>query len=354
MDFYIVDSSSFDVVAVIDRYSSMIWTKRYFTYGDFELVIPADPSILPLIQQDFFITRDDDPSVMIIEKITVKTDAEEGDSFIITGRSLESILLRRIFYPQFLIQSVGTLTGAVQSFVTYCTTATNLRPGEANYRAIPGLYVDFTFAPSKDVTAQFTGDTLLDGIRSICEPEGVGIKMKIEAGGAIQLALYQGAEVDVIFAPDFDNLLSSDYVSDKSNYYNMFYVAGEGQGSARRWVKSIRGTFANRPAGLALRELYVDARDISSNDGAVSAPDYDEMLSARAQKAKAEYGLTESFEAEVETRVSYVYKRDYDLGDVVTVSNAYGITAHPRIVEITECWDESGYIALPTFDVLEV
>lgn len=354
MDFYIVDSSTFDVAAVLDRYSSMIWTKRYFTYGDFELVVPADPSLLLYLKQDYFITRDDDPSVMVIEHIEVLTDAEAGDSFLISGRSLESILLRRIFYPQFLYSSTGSLAGAVQGLVTYCTTVADLSPGQENYRDIPGLYVDFSYSGTKNVDTQYTGETLLDGIVSLCKPEGVGIRMSIESGGGIKLELYKGSEVDVVFSPSFDNLLNSKYISDKKDFYNMFYVAGEGQGSARRWLRSIRGTFANRPKHLALRELYVDARDISSNDGAVSVNDYYDMLEAKADKAKAEHGLLESFEAEVETRVSFVYKRDYNLGDIVTVENEYGIAAHPRIVEITESWDASGYIAVPTFDVLEV
>lgn len=39
---------------------------------------------------------------------------------------------------------------------------------------------------------------------------------------------------------------------------------------------------------------------------------------------------------------SYVYRRDYHLGDLVTV-RAHGTASVVRIVEVMECWDENGY-----------
>ena len=38
----------------------------------------------------------------------------------------------------------------------------------------------------------------------------------------------------------------------------------------------------------------------------------------------------------------------------MTVETSYGISTHPRIVEIIENWDETGYKLVPTFEEMEV
>ena len=99
MDLYILDSS-LNEIAVIDNYTSLIWTRRYYSPGDFELYIAADKSLFEYLKIGSFIKREDDNSVMVIETIQIKTDVENGDYFTITGRSLESIIERRIFIFQ--------------------------------------------------------------------------------------------------------------------------------------------------------------------------------------------------------------------------------------------------------------
>ena len=40
MDIYVMNTS-FEVVGVIDDYLSVIWSRRYYTEGDFELYVSA-------------------------------------------------------------------------------------------------------------------------------------------------------------------------------------------------------------------------------------------------------------------------------------------------------------------------
>lgn len=341
MDVYVLNPSHFPI-AIIDVYQSLIWTKRYYTYGDFELCIPANDGLLQYLKPDYFLQRDDDDSIMVIERLEIRTDTENGDFFIVSGRSLESILLRRVFKTTFSMQINGSLNGAVWALVQNCTSGG---------RDIPGLTVNMKDSIGTDVTAQFTGKTLLDAITAICQPQKVGIKMTFD-GLRIYLSLYQGNEVDVIFSPDFDNMINSKYEFDYANFANFVYVAGEGEGLNRK----VLGLSAGMPqTGINLREVYVDARDISSNDGDISTEEYDKMLRQRGMKKLSdEYMAVETFEAEIDPQASFQYKKDYNLGDVVTVTNEYGVTAKPRIIEIIESWDDTGYTVIPTFDALEV
>lgn len=346
MNVYVLDTS-YEPIAVVDTFSSLIWTKRYYTCGDFELYVPADKRLLDILKPDYYLIRDDDDSVMIIEKLEIQTDVEDGDYYIVSGRSLESILLRRVFAGQFILDNSGTMSDAVQAMVTFCTTDWSVLRTD---RQIPGLTVAANELDGA-MKVQFTGQTLLDGITSICQQRGLGIKMTIE-GTNLVITIYEGSEVNVVFSPEFDNMINSKYVFDKTMLANEAMIGGEGEGNERQWSNVRRGS--TRYSGLARREIFVDARDVSSNNGEIGAQDYIAMMNARGYEKLADSTIEKTFEAQIEPRVSFIYKTDYNLGDIVTATNEYGVTAKPRIVEIVESWDETGYTAIPTFDALEV
>ena len=335
MEVYILNST-LQPIATIDTFRSLIWTKRYYNCGDFELYIPADKSLLPLFSPDNFVARDDDDSVMCIERLEIRTDIEDGDFFIVSGRSLESILARRIVGSQTII-TVSDVVQGLKELVTEWTTYIDLT-------------IDDSLTYEYEMSTQLTGDNLLDAVSAICTRFGIGLRMTIDGDGFL-LAFYQGEATDVVFSPEFDNLTSSSYVMDYTDYANYCKVLGEGEGTSRIGVNIHRSP---QELGIKKRCIFVDAKDISRNGGDISSADYLPMLIERGWEKLEEHRVTQSFEAQIDPVVSYKYKTDYDLGDTVTFENAYGITARARIVEIIECWDENGYTIIPNFDKLEV
>ena len=345
MDVYILNSS-FEPVTVIDSFQSLIWTKRYYTCGDFELYLPADAALLPYLIPDNFVKREDDDSVMVIEKLEIQTDIENGDYFIVSGRSLESLLARRIVDSQTIINEDDVVQG-LKALIEG-----QIGDGDPDYyRALAGMTVDDTLEVPYEFITQITGTNLLEAISAICQRFGIGMRAVIQDGAPV-LSFYEGSAVDVIFSPEFDNLRNSKYTVDTADLANYAKVLGEGQGTSRIGVNV--PLFSPPPTKMARRELYVDARDISRNNGEVTTETYIPMLIERAREKMAEHTVLKSFEAEIAPDVCFHYKTDYDLGDIVTVSNLYGLTATPRIVEMVESWDETGYTAIPTFDALEV
>lgn len=344
MDVYVLNSS-FEQIAVIDEYKSLIWSKRYYTPGDFELYLPATPALLGILQPDRFLMRDDDSSVMVVERIEVQTDAENGDFIIASGRSLESILARRVVRWQTNIDENDIVQG-LRALITEHTG--NGDPDDS--RAFPGFVIDDTLTVAQPLKAQFTGSVLLDAVSSVCEQYKIGMRMMI-SGQTMTLSFYEGSVSDAVFSPEFDNLIRSDYVADFSNLANFALVAGEGEGTSRKTLGMALGTLQD---GFALREMYVDARDLSSNDGDITPQEYSIYMLSRGKEKLAERNVSRSFDSEVEPRAPFVYKIDYDLGDIVTVQNKYGVEAHPRIVEIVESWDDTGYNLIPKFDYTEV
>lgn len=80
---------------------------------------------------------------------------------------------------------------------------------------------------------------------------------------------------------------------------------------------------------------------------------YSVYLLNRGYEKLAEYGTAVSFEGSVEPSTTFEYKKDYFLGDLVTVENEYGISVKARIIEIIEVCDDNGYSIEPKFEYLE-
>lgn len=81
---------------------------------------------------------------------------------------------------------------------------------------------------------------------------------------------------------------------------------------------------------------------------------YGLYLYNRGYEKLSEYGNTTTFEGSVEPNTTFVYGKDYFLGDIVTVQNEYGITASARITEIIKVYDDNGYSIEPKFEYIEI
>ena len=92
--------TDFKAIAVIDLYESFIWTDRYCKYGDFEIYMAMSVEYLEYLKQDYYLINRNSEHVMIIEKIRISSDIEDGGHITVTGRSLESILDRRIIWAK--------------------------------------------------------------------------------------------------------------------------------------------------------------------------------------------------------------------------------------------------------------
>ena len=351
MELYVRNKQK-QVIGIIDAYNSVIWSKRYNSVGDFEIYTLVTPEIMELLKYDYYITRLDDDMVGIIEHIIISSDEEEGAYITISGRSAESILSRRIVWNQ------TNLNESVESGIRRLIDENVINPTIPE-RKIPDFILGNIQGFTDKIEKQITGDNLLDAISKICNTYELGFRVTLDNIGQFKFSLYRGEDRSygqqinpyVVFSPTFDNLLNSEYESDLTNYKNVALVAGEGEGAERK-TKSV-GT----SEGMDRRELFVDARDLSSSiDGntQLSDEEYNAVLKDRGSESLSETNSTEAFSGETEPKTTYTYKADYFIGDIVQIENEYGITAAPRIVEIMESDDDTGYRIVPGFTTMEV
>ena len=343
MDIY-VKNTAYELVGLIDTASSVIWTERYADAGDFEIYIKASADIIAMLQKGYYLEKQDSDRAMVIETGEIKTDTENGNFMTCGGRSLETILSRRIVWKQ------TNLTGNAEDAVRRLITENFISP-EIPERKIPNMKLGPKQGFTEKIDMQVTGETVEDTVKKICKEFGWGYKITLE-GTDFVFSLYKGTDRSyqqnqvpyVTFSPEFDNLINSDYLFNTKDYKNVALVAGEGEGTARK-TKAV-----GNAQGLERREIYVDSRNTSSNNGEITEQEYEAALAAEGTQTLAEHTVTESFEGEVNYQTPYVYKTDFFMGDIVEVVNEYGISATPRISEVIESEDETGHSIIPTFD----
>lgn len=342
-------NENLEKIAVIDSFTSLMWCKRYNEIGALDLEIEASAETLSTFKKHYYITRDDDDTIFRIEARELDTTDEGEDVLIIGAVDCKSILNQRIIWDQ-----VNWGTGTTEDFIRYLVLYNVINVPFAR------KIMNFEMQPKKGFTEtieqQVTYDQLGDKITEVCKAYGYGWRI-LFFNNKFHFDLYKGVDhsidqnenIRLIFSPEYENLVSSKYNEDVSDFKNVALVAGEGEGVERK--KRTVGT----ATGLDRFELFVDASGISRNEGTeeeIDLPAYYEALINEGKEKLAEHTSTRSFEGEVDSE-SYKYKTDYDIGDIVTVKNQYGITTNARITEVIETWDDEGYTVEPKFEYFE-
>lgn len=328
MDVYITDENLNDI-AVIDH-ANVIWGTKYNDVGEFELYAPASKELFALAQKGIFAYKEDSDSVMMLEKIQTKTDQETGDFITISGRGAESLLDRRIIWNQTNINEDAAQAAA------RIVLENLIEPTDATRKL--SILSFGRVAPAQQITQrQLWGESLLDAVKELLSLADMGFCIK-RKGKTLKLDLYKGADRSgaVSFCPEYDNLLRSEHICDRTEYKNTALVSGEGEGDVKK-LNSV-GTVT----GIERREMYVEKGSTSTNEGTITEEDYLSILKGEGEAALTEKKVTETVNVEIEPKGVFRYGIEYNLGDIVTVRDDYENTKLVRIVQATENSDENG------------
>lgn len=356
MDFNILDKH-FNVISVLESFASMVWNEKYYSYGDFQMDISGFADEINDLQREYYISKSDSNSLMIIEGWNPNTNTTEGNHIMYSGRDCKTLLMRRIIWQQ------TTISGNLQNGIKRLVVENAINPTDPN-RKIPNLIFEDSDDPA--VTSirinemQFTGDELYEVIEALCKQHKIGWDITLK-NNQLVFKLYSGKNrgtsqvtlPQITFSVQNDNLIKSNHKVDIRPYKNVTLIAGEGEGLDRK--TATYGT----SSGLDRRELYTDARDISSNEGTeeqISDADYINLLIERGKTKLSECKVDEEVEATVDTSEMsmYQFNKDYFMGDVVNVIDIYGYESLSRITEMTTAITKTGIDSHPIFEYEEV
>ena len=340
----IILDNSYQRIAEIDDYISFIWTTRYYAPGDFELCV--DISRLEYIKIGYYVSQKDNSYPCIIEKIEIKRTEEGQEMIIASGRSLESILERRVIANQ--QQITGDVIYSISTLLSY-----NVGPMAGANRQISNLIAGSSSASTATVDAQYLGQNLLETICDLCETFSIGMRCYLSGStfvfenfDGVDRSLNQSTNPRVIFSDVYDNLLNCDYVSSIEGYATDVLVGGEGEGTSRTMVWSAKDS----KSGLDRFEKFLDASSAVSNEGIITQETYEKQLEGLGLAEITEF--TTAFSGEVNFD-SVNFGIDVQCGDIVTIENRnWGMYINTRILEVIESVGEDGtYSIIPTFGV---
>lgn len=374
-------------IGIVDNYTSLIWSTRYVEFGDCEIYAPATPENLAIFQLDNYVMREDDDMICKIDKVELETNVETGNYLIVTGTDCRKILNQRIVWK------TTSFSGTAENFIRRLITQNIISPTDAD-RVIPRFKLGEYYGFDVHLNLQTSYEPVGDKIAEICRMYGYGFKVTFD-GNNFVFDIYSGVDRSflqtenpyVIFSDDFDNLKSSKYLVDKSNYGSVALVGGSGEGKDRL-LTMVNTSIAT---GINRHEIFVDAKSTSKSityedlveayaGGTISTvsgtvyysvsgeriakldsatePQNAELLDAPYYALLGEAGEEElaklktltAFEGEVEAENTYLYKTDYFIGDIVQIKNEFGIERAVRIVEVIESFNDEGHSVIPTFE----
>lgn len=376
MNIFILNKK-FESILLVEAYQSLIWNDRYNEAGDFELYLPASVYDRDAFQIGNYVCAALSDRLMIIEEIICETGLEEGDFLTISGRSLESILCRRVIGTQ--LDLSGNLQDAIEKLLQdHIISPTNEKRKIENFvfvrstdERITSLTVEDQFEPE---------DTVYDVIKNITGIKRVGMRMLKNDLNQFTFELYFGTDRSykqqttpwVAFSPDLDNLLSSTYKESITSYKNHITVSGtydieppeetetpeegsEPEPEEQDKTKEI-AIEIGESSGLDRFEFYVSASDIVSrtydddgNESYLTEEEFESRLITKGKEYLNNYRKEIDFETEVDPSHTFKINEDYFLGDILQVSNQYGISSSLRVDEYIISVSSSGVEYYPRF-----
>lgn len=371
MDIFILDPL-LRPVDVVDEYISFIWTERWDSMGDFEIVTLASPNNKRRFVADTKLSITQSKRVMIVETIEETDDVENGSVLKVKGRCLNMMLEKR------LAVSISTFSGAVRvSWDTYGWTPLELpilyffsicywgdsSPGDVlpfiQYE-VPSLY------PPENIPDPWPSDfewstkpkDLYAAIRDICTAYDIGFrfykdpdasKLYFEATMGSDRTTQQTDFTPVIFSQDMANLIDTTEFTDYTKYYNavlvIYFYKDEFDNdiTMSEFVKADELDFSE--GGFDQKVKMLSVTQIPEDMDLVDVPDY---LIKLGEEELGRNKPVNVYDGEIAKNSTYVYEVDYNLGDIVEVRGNDGGTAYMRVVEqIFKC-DSAGEASYPS------
>lgn len=369
-------NTNFEVVKILNEYESFIWTERYNTPGDFELYTPVTADLLKTIKRNYYVQIADSRKLMIIEDIEYRSTSEDSGNHIkVTGRSLESLLDRRIaYYPygKFIMR------GDLQTSIEILFDENFINPSD------PDRKIDnFEFHYSIDqeiaaltVDATYDGESILQIVEDLSNMYDLGWRINFVRDPTPHFVFIffngtdrssRGGVTDnrVIFSPEYENVIQSTYTVMGSDYKTLMVVGGEfneevpdpegGEGATKTETRPVYVSVGSG-VGLNRREIFVKENGIEK-DKETTLDEYKASMRSFGEEELAKHRITKQFDGEYETKRIFVYGEDFTMGDIVDVIDEFGNRACARIVEYirsNSISDGDGETAYPTFRTVDL
>ncbi len=336
----LVLNENFEIIGPVDLYTTLMWTRRFQSLGAFELY--TSKRYFPILNEGRYLYRNDRTELGVIDQITYDQENNSAVSICAKGNFAEGLLAQRV------IEKTQILSGNLETVMRALVTDYAISPTDAG-RVIDHLQLGNLSGLTATVNSQITGENLSDELFALGNAENYSHRIRYDyLTDKLFFEVWRGKDRRqsqtenswAIFSNSFKNVKSLNYERDNSAYKNFAYVAGEENEDGTRTIIEIDNRSA---ADEARRELYVDARDLQSEDedgNTISPEEYEAQLRTRGLEKLAEYARVENVQSDIDPNANLIYMQDFDLGDWVTfIDSDIGIEEDELITEIRETYE---------------
>lgn len=364
MDLYTLDEN-FQQKTAIDEAVSIIWTERYASYGDFNLVIPDDPALKATLVEGTFLWTPDSKEAMIVDTIST-----EAGLCTLTGPALSGFLLQRILRDSWTADKDSwQLTGAAGAIAAQIVSDMCIAGGLMDGSGILLLGAN-EIIPNLSLGAQASGTSIsvavgygnvYDGVKSVCALDTVGFAIYLNMGvGSYELKFetYRGLDrttdqsdnAIVIFEPALDSLAEVKQLRSTAGYKNVAIVWPNGI-TAQNQMGIAYAPGSSGLIGFDRRTLMISASDVNAAD--YSTPDLVAILNQKAKDALANNNFVRMTDGQIVPQGSFKYGVDYSLGDILELRANDGVSQAARVTEYIRSKNSSGSAEYPTLSVID-
>ena len=355
---YTYENSAFVLQAIIDDYQEISFSHNLYEAGDFTISINYNIPNALKFERGMFIQFGNDP-YMFGEILTI-TDAigQDGKGSqlrTITGKDARYIFKRRVI-ANLNNEENWAMTDTGEKCLRSLIQA-QCGSGAEQKRQLPitNIIPENPIGDIYSVAESYTN--LYDVLVTIATQSKIGWRIKFE-NNEMTLECYAGTDRSdtVQFSTDYDSLANGQFKDSSEAFANTVYIGGKGTGSDRDIYEGEVSEGTTNENFLLLKPntedklivgdgfLEVDQSGISPSglerfeafDNQSQMTDVNEY-EAEAISILTQYGQTLELSGNGLAKCPYIFKEQYDVGDIITVAFS-GKSAKVQILSVTENW----------------
>jgi ReqiPepy6 Gp37-like protein len=378
---------------VVDEYVSAIWTERYTSAGDTQLVVPATMQNIETLAPGAFLALRGSNEVMILE-----TQDIQDELMTVSGRTLVTFLNTRLCWfsnPDWI--SDGSKGPRIVDYTDKTRVPGDFIANVVYKSVITPTHLSGSFAQAdidfdNDKIARLTlgavdtsgavkrltavAGPLYDSIQTVAEQEKVGITLYLAsadpiAGYSLKFSTYQGKNRTsgqstyplVRLTPDLDSFGDIKELHSIGIYRNVCYVyyqetitehwldptGPEPEGFDRRVMVTVP---QDEPVGRTLIQSFGGPRGYTFSQYVVSAADIAAFRAQAAKDALANNNYVHAIDGQASPISEFKYGTDYLLGDIIELEGITGLITQARVTEYIRSQDKNGAREYPTISVI--
>lgn len=371
----------------IQEYTSLIWTERYKTHGEFEMRHPNVADIRSKLPLGTLVSLQDTREVMMVESHQIIDNDDGIPELIVSGRSLTMMLENRVLSgpekKRWKVpghQTVGGMCARlIWNSLANNTAIDRVRPysgsnpppndifdtlnrvgvadesdrglTQKRWWAQPGTVWDqfLLYASEQNLGLRTLRPPNYDRQRIYINSYGVLVEtlgdssnLLYEVYNGYDRSTNQTDRPPVIFREDQGHLENCEYLFSIKDWKNAISVHSEEFGS--QWIMKPGQT----SMGFGRRWTFLDAGSYGTFEDQTESNEALADQKSRGSQELWKRNKKSIFNAKVSATAPHIYKTHYGLGDTVTIKGDYGVEAHLIVTEHIRTEDTDGETGYPT------